>query len=69
MFALYWDESTKTLKGINGSGRSPEKLDMDTVRKDGINGREMWGSSIPRDTLSLTCHLPFSISPLLSVHA
>lgn len=41
IFALYWNAKDKTLKGINGSGRSPEALDLAKARELGIKGREM----------------------------
>lgn len=41
IFCLYWDNKTKTLKGLNGSGRSPEALTLEKAREMGISGREM----------------------------
>ena len=34
MFILYWDASTKTVKAMNGSGRSGGKCTLDAIRKD-----------------------------------
>ncbi|KAG9017411.1 hypothetical protein FRB93_007526 [Tulasnella sp. JGI-2019a] len=37
-FCLYYDTSTKTVKGLNGSGRAPKALTIDHVRKAGVMG-------------------------------
>ena len=37
-FCLFYDVKTKKVKGLNGSGRSPEKLNIDYVRRRGIAG-------------------------------
>lgn len=41
IFVLYWNEKEKTLKGLNGSGRSPAALTLDKARELGINGKEI----------------------------
>ncbi|CED85566.1 gamma-glutamyltranspeptidase [Phaffia rhodozyma] len=47
VFCLYYNASDKTVKAINGSGRSPAKLTMEYARSVGINGRH-----IPLDNLN-----------------
>lgn len=37
-FCLFYDARTKRVQGLNGSGRSPEKLDINYVRQRGITG-------------------------------
>lgn len=44
-FCLYWDAKTRTIRGLNGSGRSPAKMTLETLQKDGIK------SSIPLDSV------------------
>lgn len=39
IFCLFYNAADKTVKGVNGSGRSPKALTMDYVRSKGINGR------------------------------
>lgn len=34
MFILFWDAATKSVKAMNGSGRSGAKYTLDTIRKD-----------------------------------
>lgn len=41
MFCLYYDAASKSVKGLNGSGRAPEKLDLAYLRKQGITGTEI----------------------------
>ncbi len=36
MFALYYDERTKRVTALNGSGRAPAALTLDTLKKDGF---------------------------------
>lgn len=36
-FCLFWDESKKQVKGLNASGRSPAKLTLKAVQKDGLS--------------------------------
>ena len=37
-FCLFYDATTKKVNALNGSGRSPEKLNIDYVRQRGITG-------------------------------
>lgn len=41
VFCLYWNAKEKTLKGINGSGRSPKALTLAKARELGVKGKEM----------------------------
>jgi len=41
IFVLYWNEKEKSLKGLNGSGRSPAALSLEKARELGIKGREI----------------------------
>ncbi|KAF9569880.1 gamma-glutamyltranspeptidase [Agrocybe pediades] len=38
-FCLFYDAKTKTVKALNGSGRSPAKLDIDYALSRGMKGR------------------------------
>ena len=40
-FCLFYDAETKSVKALNGSGRSPQKLTMDHLRKQGITGSKI----------------------------
>ena len=40
-FCLFYNANTKTVQALNGSGHSPEKLTIDYVRQQGINGLEI----------------------------
>ena len=40
-FCLFYDAKTKSVKALNGSGRSPQKLTMDHLRKQGITGSKI----------------------------
>ncbi|OCH96216.1 gamma-glutamyltranspeptidase [Obba rivulosa] len=46
-FCLFYDASTKTVKALNGSGRSPANLTIDYVREQGVTG-----NSIPATNLN-----------------
>lgn len=34
MFCLYWDAKTRSVRSLNGSGRSPAKTSLEQVRKE-----------------------------------
>src|SRR5512141_1406525 len=36
MFALFYSSDTKRITALNGSGRAPAKLTLDTLKKDGF---------------------------------
>ncbi|KAG8219710.1 gamma-glutamyltranspeptidase [Butyriboletus roseoflavus] len=40
-FCLFYDAQSKTVKALNGSGRSPAKLTLDYMRQRGINGGQI----------------------------
>ena len=40
-FCLFYDAKSKTVKALNGSGRSPEKLTIDHLRKQGVMGKKI----------------------------
>ncbi|KAI0931898.1 hypothetical protein AcW2_000673 [Taiwanofungus camphoratus] len=40
-FCLFYDSKTKTVKALNGSGRSPAKLTIDHVRQRGVTGNQI----------------------------
>ncbi len=40
-FCLFYDAKSKQVKAMNGSGRAPKKLDIDYLRKRGIEGRRI----------------------------
>ncbi|KAJ3147425.1 hypothetical protein HDU86_007975 [Geranomyces michiganensis] len=35
-FCLYWDATARTVKGLNGSGRSPAKMTLDALKGKGL---------------------------------
>ncbi|KAI0639708.1 gamma-glutamyltranspeptidase [Trametes polyzona] len=45
-FCLFYDAKTKTVKALNGSGRSPAKLTIDHVRSQGVTGDKIPGSNL-----------------------
>ena len=40
-FCLFYNAQTKTVKALNGSGRSPARLTLEYVRRRGINGGQI----------------------------
>jgi hypothetical protein len=62
IFVLYWNEKEKSLKGLNGSGRSPAALSLEKARELGIKGREMyepfgsWSKYLLADMCARTPH-------------
>ncbi|TDL28692.1 gamma-glutamyltranspeptidase [Rickenella mellea] len=40
-FCLFYDAKTKTVKALNGSGHSPEKLTLEYARSKGLTGRNI----------------------------
>lgn len=40
-FCLFYDAKTKTVKALNGSGRSPKNLTIDHMRKRGVTGSKI----------------------------
>lgn len=53
-FVMFYDANTKTVKGINGSGRSSSKLSLELLNKNGIS-KENGYNNIPFES-------PFSIT-------
>ena len=45
-FALYYDASTGSVNALNGSGRAPQQLSIDHIRRDGIDGAELPARSV-----------------------
>lgn len=45
-FCLFYDAKAKTVKAFNGSGRSPAKLTIDYVRKQGVTGNSIPASNL-----------------------
>ena len=43
LFVLYWDQKTKQLYGLNGSGRSPKKLTRKVIAEQGLSQIPMSG--------------------------
>lgn len=46
VFSLFYDAKTKQVYGINGSGHSPKAVSVDLLRKDGVQGSRIPGSSV-----------------------
>lgn len=44
-FCLYYDSRTKTVSGLNGSGRSPANLTLDLLRRKGLTGSRIHPSN------------------------
>lgn len=40
-FCLFFDAKTKTVRALNGSGHSPEKLTINHIRMQGITGNKI----------------------------
>jgi gamma-glutamyltranspeptidase/glutathione hydrolase len=40
-FCLFYDAKEKTVKALNGSGRSPKKLTIDHLRQQGVTGMKI----------------------------
>ncbi|KAI0673439.1 gamma-glutamyltranspeptidase [Trametes maxima] len=45
-FCLFYDAKTKTVKALNGSGRSPAKITIDHVRSQGVAGNKIPGTNL-----------------------
>ncbi|QRV72590.1 gamma-glutamyltranspeptidase [Ceratobasidium sp. AG-Ba] len=45
-FCLYYDASKKTVKALNGSGRSPKALSIEVARKNGATGRQLLATDL-----------------------
>jgi gamma-glutamyltranspeptidase/glutathione hydrolase len=41
IFCLFYDAKSNTVRGINGSGKSPQALTLEYLRSIGIKGREI----------------------------
>lgn len=54
-FCLFWNEKDKTLKGLNGSGRSPGNLSLQKARELGIKGKEIPLKNINAVTVPGAC--------------
>lgn len=61
VFALYWNEKEKSLKGLNGSGRSPKALDLKKARELGIQGVEM-SVTCPEACIQSIAYASYSLS-------
>ncbi|KAG8753974.1 hypothetical protein FRC12_011360 [Ceratobasidium sp. 428] len=45
-FCLYYDASRKTVRALNGSGRSPKALNIEVARKRGATGRALLATDL-----------------------
>ncbi|RPD64873.1 gamma-glutamyltranspeptidase [Lentinus tigrinus ALCF2SS1-6] len=45
-FCLFYDAKAKTVKALNGSGRSPAKLTIDHARSQGVTGNSIPGTNL-----------------------
>ncbi|KAI0778485.1 gamma-glutamyltranspeptidase [Trametes elegans] len=45
-FCLFYDAQSKSVKALNGSGRSPAKLSIDHVRSQGVTGDKIPGTNL-----------------------
>lgn len=43
---MYYDANTKSVKALNGSGRSPQALTLEVARSKGLNGRTIPSSNL-----------------------
>jgi gamma-glutamyltranspeptidase/glutathione hydrolase len=50
MFILFWDAATKSVKAMNGSGRSGAKCTLEAIRKD-LNLDGSAGGDIPNSSV------------------
>ena len=50
MFILFWDNATKQVKAMNGSGRSGAKCTLDTVRQD-LERKGQPSDQIPHESI------------------
>lgn len=45
-FCLFYDATTKTIKGLNGSGRAPAALTLEFIRRSGVLGSKLPNTNI-----------------------
>lgn len=57
VFCLFYDAASQTVKGVNGSGRSPKALTLEYLRSQGITG----------DAVSLISYLFIRTDPSLLI--
>jgi len=55
-FCLFWDAESKSVKALNGSGLSPERLTIEHVRGQGITGRTIPMTNLNAVTVPGLCH-------------
>lgn len=63
VFALYYDASTRSVKGINGSGRSPAALTLAKAHETGLKGK-----NIPRTNINCVT-VPGSAAAWCDIHS